>query len=277
MDKLIFKQTKTHSYRDPAAFIKDGTIYLFFSLVINENGKQYFCTAMSQSTDLLSWSAPVILTEKDTAKNYSSPGNVIEYNGEYYLCLQTYPCPNGEKYGNDSSRIFTMKTKDFKSWDTPELIRVKGNIPEEEMGRMIDPYILKDNDKFICFFKQNGVSFSESVDMINWKFIGSTDCGENVCVIKDKDEYVIFNSPQNGINLLSTKDFAEFTPISTVYLNQDKKPWAKDRITAGFVLDISEMNTDYKYAMFYHGDMEDDYIFGASLAVAFSNDLRKWD
>ncbi|MCM1286007.1 MAG: hypothetical protein NC213_06235 [Acetobacter sp.] len=277
MDNLIFKQTEKYSFRDPTAYIFNGEIYLFFSLVINENNNQYFCTAVSKSKNFKNWTKPEVLTEKDISKNYSSPGNVVEYNGMYYLCLQTYPRPNGEKYGNESSRIFTIHTSDFKNWSKPELIKVKGDIPENEMGRMIDPYILKDNDKFICFFKQNGVSFSESSNMKNWKFKGYTECGENVCVIKENDEYIIFNSLENGINLLSTKNFKEFNSMGTTYLNQSKKPWAKDRITAGFVIDISKMNIGYNYAMFYHGDMEDHYIFGASLAVTFSNDLKIWN
>lgn len=276
-DIIIFSQTERFSYRDPAAYIYNGEIYLFFSLVENGADNQYFYVAMSKSKDFKSWTKPEILTEKDISKNYSSPGSVVEYKGEYYLCLQAYPRPNGEKFGNESSRVFTMKTTDFKKWSKPELIKVKGNIPETEMGRMIDPYILKENDKFICFFKQNGVSFSESEDMKNWEFKGYTDCGENVCVLKENGEYIIFNSPENGINLLSTTNFKKFVSIGTTYLNQSEKPWARDRITAGFVLDISTMDIGYKYAMFYHGDMEDNYIFGASLAITFSNDIKQWD
>jgi len=111
--------------------------------------------------------------------------------------------------------------------------------------------------------------------MVNWQFQGFADCGENVCVIKKDDEYLIFNSPKNGINIMSTKDFKSFKDIHTLYLNQETKPWAKDRITAGFVVDVSSISP-YKYAMFYHGDNEDDYLFGASVAVAFSNNLSEW-
>ena len=41
---------------------------------------------------------------------------------------------------------------------------------------------------------------------------------------------------------------------------------------------FAELDGDspYKYAMFYHGDNEDEYLFGASLAVAFGNDLINW-
>ncbi len=272
---LIFKQTQEYSYRDPAAYIENGIIYLFFTLVENTPERQYFYVAMSQSKDFVNWGKPEILTEKDNLKNYSSPGNVIKFNNDYYLCLQTYPRKDGQIYGNENSRIFTMKSKDLLNWEKPVLLKVKGDIPEKEMGRMIDPYLLDDGDKFICFFKQNGVSFSTSEDLVNWQFQGFADCGENVCVLKEKDEYLIFNSPKNGINIMSTMDFKSFKNIRTLYLNQENKTWAKDRITAGFVIDASSISP-YKYAMFYHGDNEDDYLFGASLAVAFSDDLADW-
>ena len=272
---LIFKQTKEYSYRDPAAYIENGIIYLFFTLVENTSERQYFYVAMSQSKDFVNWSKPEILTEKDNLKNYSSPGNVIKFNNDYYLCLQTYPRKDGQIYGNENSRIFTMKSKDLLNWEKPVLLKVKGDMPEKEMGRMIDPYLLDDGDKSICFFKQNGVSFSTSEDLVNWQFQGFADCGENVCLLKEKDEYLIFNSPKNGINIMSTKDFKSFKNIRTLYLNQENKTWAKDRITAGFVIDASSISP-YKYAMFYHGDNEDAYLFGASLAVAFSDDLATW-
>lgn len=272
---LIFAQSGMYSYRDPAAYIKDGVIHLFFTLVENAPERQYFYVAQSRSTDFIHWSEPRILTEKDNLKNYSSPGNVTRHNGRYYLCLQTYPRKDGQIYGNEDSRIFTMESKDLIHWEDPQLIRVKGELPERDMGRMIDPYILHDGNQFICFFKQNGVSFSTSTDLINWQFQGSAPCGENVCVIPEKGEYLLFNSPENGINIMATKDFKHFRNIRTLYLDQEKKPWAKDRITAGFVLDISSISP-YRYAMFYHGDREDDYLFGASLAVSFSNDLANW-
>ena len=272
---LIFEQTREYSYRDPAAFLENGKIYLFFTLVENTEDNQFFYVAQSESCDFIKWTKPTILTEKDNMKNYSSPGNVLKYNGCYYLTLQSYPREKGQIYGNEKSRIFTMKSEDLTHWEKPVLLRVKGDIPEKNMGRMIDPYILPEKDKFICFFKQNGVSFSISTDLINWQFQGSAECGENVCVIKKDNKYIFFNSPKNGINIMSTKDFKNFKNITTVFLNQENKSWAKDRITAGFVVDVSSISP-YKYAMFYHGDNEDNYLFGASLAIAFSNDLLTW-
>jgi len=271
---LIFEQTNKYSYRDPAAYIKDGVIYLFFTLVENADDGQFFYVAESTSTDFIQWSEPVILTVKDKNKNYSSPGNVLEYNGYYYLCLQTYPRPNGEIYGNENSRIFTMKSKDLIHWDKPEILMVKGDISVENMGRMIDPYILDENGIFRCFFKQNGVSFSTSKDLKSWEFQGSADCGENVCVLKQNGEYLIFHSPENGIGLLKTKDFNHFEDCGITTLNQNEWLWAKDRVTAGFVLEMSE-DYKYRYALFFHGDNEEKHLFGASLAVISINSITE--
>lgn len=40
---------------------------------------------------------------------------------------------------------------------------------------------------------------------------------------------------------------------------------------------MSKENFKYKYIMFFHGDNEDNYLFGASMGVAFSNDLVNWE
>lgn len=272
----IFQQTPKYSYRDPAAYYENGKIYLFFSLVENIGDEQYFTVAMSESTDFIHWTTPKKLTEKNPAKNYSSPGNIVKYKNLYYLCLQTYPRPNGEKYGNDDARIYTMKSNDLANWSEPEIIMAKGDVSVKDMGRMIDPFILEDNGKFICFFKQNGVSFSTSSDLIHWNFLGHTECGENVCVIKKNGEYLIFHSPENGIGLIKTKDFKKFKDCGVTFLCQQNWKWAKDRITAGFVLDLSKENLPFRYVMFFHGDNEEERLFGASIGIAFGDDLINW-
>lgn len=263
-------------FRDPAAFIENGVIHLFFTLVENREDGQYFYVAKSESLDFSRWTSPVILTEGDKTKNYSSPGNVIQKDEEYILCLQSYPRPNGEKFGNDDSRIYTIKSPDLIHWTEPELLMVKGDVPVKNMGRMIDPYILEDNGEYLCFYKQNGVSFSTSKDLAHWTFLGRADCGENVCVLKKNGVYMIFHSPQNGIELMSTTDFRQYTDCGVTTLYQSDWTWAKDRITAGFVLDISELDYPYRYAMFFHGDNEDNYLFGASIGVVFGDDLHTW-
>ena len=48
-----------------------------------------------------------------------------------------------------------MRSKNLKDWSNPELLKVKGpNVPVEDMGRMIDPFLLEDKSepgKIWCF------------------------------------------------------------------------------------------------------------------------------
>ena len=208
---LFYGDEKT-AYRDPAVLFYNDQFFLFFTLVKTINGEIYSFTATSKSYDLINWSQVKILTPRDQNLNFCSPGNIVNYDGKWLLCLQTYPRPGyiqGDKvrYGSDDSRIFIMESKDLENWTNPKLIKVKGStIREDKMGRMIDPYLIEDKDekgKWWCFYKQNGVSMSYTYDFLNWTFYGNTKSGENVCVLKDESEYVMFHSPSNGIGTVS--------------------------------------------------------------------------
>lgn len=268
-------------YRDPAAFYHDGMFYLYFTMVEQEEEEQYFTIGMSKSRDLVNWSKPVSLTERDKRKEYSSPGNLLEYNGKYYLCMQTYCRENGEVYGNEKSRIYMMETEDFEHFGEPVLLRVKGDeVPEEEMGRMIDPFFIRDREnpeKIWCLYKQNGMSYSCSCDLKHWTYVGHTECGENVCAVVKDDAYVILHSPENGIGMMETKDFRHFEENDPpVFLSQSRWPWAKDRITAAFALDLTAEPEMGGYLLFFHGDNERNgkFPFGASIGMAYTKDLR---
>ena len=66
-------------------------------------------------------------------------------------------------------------------------------------------------------------------------------------------------------------------------LGQKDWPWARGRITAGFVLDARRVPGVRKYLMFFHGSdyPEEDPRGGfdnfASIGLAWSKDLRRWD
>lgn len=190
---MLFRGNATTAYRDPAAVTHDGWLTLFFTLTrIEADGQVFQYTAWSRSRDLLTWTEPKAFTPRDRSLNFCSPGNVVRQGDEWVLCLQTYPRPNGEKYGNETARLWTMRSRDLKQWGPPELLRVKGpDVPVEAMGRMIDPFLLEDKDepgKWWCFYKQNGVSRSWSRDLATWRFAGSAEAGENACVIVQGDE-----------------------------------------------------------------------------------------
>ena len=176
---VLFRGDSVTAYRDPAVLYHGNTFYLFFTLVqVEPDGKVFSYTAESRSTDLQNWTEPVIITARDQQLNFCSPGNIVRFGEEWMLCLQTYPRPgyhiaDQPVYGNADARVYTMKSRDLVNWDAPRLMRVKGDVPFEKMGRMIDPYLVGDKDdagKWWCFYKQNGVSMSWSRDLSTGTF-----------------------------------------------------------------------------------------------------------
>ncbi len=279
----IIKGDEKTAYRDPACYYESGTFYLFHTIAQLEDGYMYLYIGLSRSTDLVSWTEPAILTPKDLKRNYSSPGNIFKKDGLYYMCFQTYPLPNqGDTIGDASARLYIASSRDLLTWSEPELIRVKGDVPEEAMGRMIDPYIFEDKDvkgRFYCIYKQNGATLSVTEDLKAYTVLGSLDCGENCCVAVQKDSYYLFNSPHNGINVKTTKDLKGWADLETFYLGQQEWDWAKGRITAGQVLCLKDEPGVGKNLLFFHGSYAQTYAetFGnASLGVAWSDTLTDW-
>jgi len=284
---IIFRGDATTAYRDPTVIYHDGWFCLFFTLVKIEPDKRPFSyTAWSKSRDLIKWSEPTIFTPRDQSLNYGSPGNIIRHGDEWVLCLQTYPRPNGEMYGNSTARIWTMRSKDLETWGEPELLRVKGpDVPQEKMGRMIDAFLLEDKDepgKWWCFYKQNGVSMSWSHDLKTWTYAGRTSAGENACVIVERDDYVLFHSPGNGVGVKRTKDLNEWRDEGELTLGQKSWPWTQGRLTAGFVLDLRTEPAVGEALMFFHGsdfperDPRGGFDNFASIGLAWSDDLQTW-
>ncbi len=284
---IIFRGDATTAYRDPAVIYDHGWFYLYFSLMEIDSDKKVFArTAWSKSDDLVHWTKPKVFTPQDQHLNYGSPGGVIRFGGEWILCLQTYPRPNGERFGNKDSRIWIMRSNDLENWGPAELLQVKGpDVPQEKMGRMIDPFLIKDKDdpnKWWCFFKQNGISLSWSRDLKTWTFEGNIQAGENPCVIVDGGEYVLFHSPGNGIGVKRSADLKTWKNAGLLTLGQKAWPWAQGRLTAGFVLDLRGDPKVGKALLFFHGSdfPENDPRGGfdnfASLGLAWSDDLQNW-
>jgi len=291
---IVLRGDSKTAYRDPAALYHAGKFYLFYTLVrTEEDGRIYSYTAVSTSHNLQDWSGPRIITPKGQHLNFSSPGNVVRFADVWILCLQTYPRLNyrrGEKlrWADGSARLFIMRSKDLLRWSEPELLRVKGpDVKVQEMGRMIDPYLIADKDepgKWWCFYKQRGVSLSWSYDLVNWTYFGRADSGENVCVLVDEDEYVLFHSPDNGIGVKRSKDLKQWRDVNGLMtLGQQQWPWAENRITAGVVLDLRKEARVGKYLMFFHGGgpgknrTQDNVDANCSLGIAWSDDLEDWN
>ena len=297
----IFKGDDSTAFRDPAVVYDNGTFHLFFSLVKIERDSVFSYTAQSSSRDLKTWSEPRIITPRDQSLNFSSPGNVVKDGDEWVLCLQTYPRPGyvtsqTPRYGDQSARIFTMRSRDLEHWNEPELLRVKGDdVPEEEMGRMIDPYLLQKDGRWWCFYKQNGVSMSVSDDLVHWTYMGSAESGENVCIIPDTDgSFAMFHSPANGVGVKRSDDLLHWTDRTkgedsrgwsedgtVLTFGQKDWLWARGRLTAGAVIDCRDIPEIGQYLMFFHAsgpltESGGDFDRNCSIGLAWSRDLSDW-
>jgi hypothetical protein len=284
---VIFRGDAQTAYRDPAAIYHDGWFRLFFTLVKTEPDQRVFSyVAWSKSRDLVNWSPPRSFTPRDQNLNFGSPGNIIRHDGDWVLCLQTYPRPHGERFGNETARIWTVRSRDLETWGEPELLRVKGpDVPREKMGRMIDPFLIEDQGepgKWWCFYKQQGMSMSWSRDLKTWTFAGRISAGENACVIRDGDDYVLFHSPHNGIGVKRSTDLKQWRDEGLLTLGQTEWPWAQGRLTAGFVLDLRKERAVGQALLFFHGsefpenDPRGGFDSFASVALAWSHDLKSW-
>ncbi|MGB8480720.1 MAG: hypothetical protein WCE63_18090 [Acidobacteriaceae bacterium] len=95
--------------------------------------------------------------------------------------------------------------------------------------------------------------------------------------------YLMFKSPENGIEVECSSDLKTWQDLGVLALGQKDWEWARGRITAGFVLDARRVPGVGEYLMFFHGSKypEDDPRGGfdnfASIGVAWSSDLREWD
>ena len=289
---ILFQGDDKTAYRDPAIYYHENKFYLFFTVVeIEPTDSVYSYTAMSTSTNLKEWSAPQKITPKGQKLNYCSPGNIVRHNGDFVLCLQTYPRPEYTadqmpRYGDATAKVFTMRSKDLVNWEEPELIKVKGpDVKREDMGRMIDPYLIEDKDepgKWWCFYKQNGASMSYSYDLKEWTYFGNVQSGENVCVLVENEEYLMLHSPHNGMGIKKSrnlKEWEDWGPLIT--LNQENWDWAKGRLSAGAILNLKNVPEVGKYLLFFHGsgpltETEGDFDKNASLGIAWSDDLVEW-
>jgi hypothetical protein len=274
---IVFHGNDRFAYRDPACCFVDNTCCLFFTLSEKDGDFLYNRLAMSRSTDLKNWSEPVLLTDRDLSTNYCSPGNVLRQGDDYVLCFTSYPMPFplSERWtGDETARLFTMRTKDFVHFSQPQLLNPKGDLPQEALGRMIDPFIFEHDSRYYLFFKQNGVSLSTSEDLVRWDYQGHTDCGENACVLRQDDEFLLIHSPQNGIAFSRSNDLLTWRPAGLTTLGQSNWPWAEDRITAGFAMEAPEW-TGHRYVLFFHGsrNVYPETHGNATLAAVFTDDF----
>ena len=281
---IIFKGSETIAYRDPTCIFVDNTYHLFFTISQKENGYMYNYVAHSESKDLIHFSTPILITEKDNTKNFCSPGNVIRADGEYLICVTSYPMPrrfSEMHYADETARLFFIKTKDFVTFSKPEKIHAKG-IDCTDEGRMIDPYVLQVSEaprRYLLFFKQNGVSISESNDLKHWTYLRHVDGGENACILQEGNQYHLIHSPQNGIGHKITEDFLTWTDLGVCLPKESQQDWANGRLTAAFAMKNENKDIPYQYLVFFHGSRKEsipETHGSASLALYYTHDFEEY-
>jgi hypothetical protein len=285
---ILLHGDERRAFRDPLLVHAQGKFWLFYSLATNppgpiRQGGAYWQVAYSTSTDLKRWSAPTAITPRDHSLNFSSPGSIVRDHDQWVLALQTYPMPNGEKFGNDDSRLWLMRSTDLERWGKPELLALLGpNVKREAMPRMIDPFVMADKDvpgRWLAFgkIKQTGVSMAWSPDLKTWHYTGRVDGGENVGVVIQGGEYVMYHSPENGIGEKRSTDGVHWRDVALHTLGQADWPWAKTRLTAGYVLDARDVPGVGRYLMVFHGEPDaESFSIRASIGIAWSDDLKTW-
>ena len=123
---------------------------------------------------------------------------------------------------------------------------------------------------------------SYSYDLRNWTFYGHMESDENVCVLSESNQYILFHSPPNGISIKRSSDLNRWNDWSNlITLGQDEWDWAKGRITVETAMNLREKKKRGKYILFFHGlgptsESEGDFDKNASIGIAWSDDLLNW-
>jgi len=271
--------------RDPAAVFYEGVFHCFHTVVeVGSHAPRLFVD-VTKSRDLAHWSPSQRLTQ--SGLNFSSPGNVICFEGKWVLCVQSYPIRPGESYGSDESRLWLMTSEDLKRWDEPRLLQPPGCRAEwGKSRRQIDPYLVEHDGQFWCFYKTDGkLGLLVSPDLQEWREASpqrpvlsdaQTPDGatvENPCVVREGNEFVLFFGPcrtGRGIGTARSNDLINWRDVH--YLDFPKLSWASGGPTAAMVLETQHAMG--RWTMFFHGDREEPH--GAALGLAWSDDLIHW-
>ena len=203
---ILFSGDAKTAYRDPCCYYLEGVYHLFMTVSVKEDGYMYNHVGSTASRVPDAFPPPRLLTEHDRTKNYSSPGSILRVGDRYLLCICSYPLRlpfKKDGIADGSARLYCIETADFEHFTEPRRLYPPGPATSDE-GRMIDPFWMRDATdagRYLLFYKQNGVSLSESRDLVSWTWLGRADGGENASVLFEDGRYLLVHSPQNGIGL----------------------------------------------------------------------------
>ncbi len=273
--------------RDPLLVEHEGAYYCYYTAAeTRPDGFQLHLDEI-RSTDLANWSAPRRLL--DGPLGFSSPGSMIRWNNRWIMALQSYPIPPGETWADDSARLWIMESDDLERWDAPRPIKPDGCTANwARSRRQIDPCIVAHEDRFWCFYKTDGqLGLLTSSDLHAWEealperpVLNRKDAPdgaaiENVSLIQDGDEWLMFFSPcrdGRGIGVARSSNLLDWRDIR--YLDFPTLAWADNGPTAPMALD--QRRTLGVWLMAFHGERRKESAHGAALGLAWSRDLHHW-
>ena len=275
------------SARDPLLVAHDGLYYCYYTAVEERPAGFQLHLDEIRSPDLVHWSQPRRLL--DHPDGFSSPGSMIRHNDRWIMALQTYPVPPGGVYADDSARLWIMESDDLEHWDAPRQIKPEGCTANwARTRRQIDPCIVAHDNKFWCFYKTDGqIGLLVSADLYRWeealpdrpalsmKETPDNAGLENVCLVRDGTEWVMFFSPTRvgrGIGVARSSNLLDWRDVQ--YINFPPVSWADNGPTAPMVIDLRQ--TLGVWLMFFHVGRTARNAHGGALGLAWSRDLRNW-
>ena len=273
--------------RDPLLVEHEGVYHCYYSAAeTHTTGFQLHLDEI-RSTDLVNWSAPLRLL--DDPLGFSSPGSMIRHNGRWIMALQSYPIPPGQDWADDTARLWIMESNDLEQWDPPRQIKPEGCTANwARSRRQIDPCIVAHAGRFWCFYKTDGqLGLLVSSDLHTWeealpdrpvlkrRDTPDRSTVENVCLIKDGDEWLMFFSPcrdGRGIGTARSQNLLDWYEVQ--YVEFPKVNWADNGPTAPMVID--QQDTLGVWLMVFHGERRLVSPHGAALGLAWSRNLVDW-
>jgi hypothetical protein len=274
--------------RDPAIHYAEGLFQCYFTVAKPQGNRYQLCLGRVESADLAHWSAPFFFPESPL--NFSSPGNVLKVGQEWVLCVQSYPVDPGAVWGNESSRLWLMRSPNLLNWGQPRMICPQGcEAAWTASHRQIDPYLVEHAGQFYCLYKTSGqLGLLVSPDLEHWQeaqpgapVLSAKDTPdgsslENPCVLPVAGGYALFFAPcrpGRGIGLAYSQDLLAWRDVH--FLDFPALPWANNGPTAGMVLDLRR-ECGYGW-MAFHGERDGRAnAHSAALALAWSEDLEHW-
>lgn len=273
--------------RDPALYFTGGELLCFHTTVEEPlPGRRSLFIELSKSRNFQHWDTRRL---SDSPLNFSSPGNLMEVNGEYVLCLQSYPIPEGQLWADEHCRLYLMRSRNLTDWSKPEEFVISRPVPQwSASSRKIDPYLVKHQGLYYCLYKTEGrFGILRSADLRSWEEFtdapvfssGNTPDGvtvENPCLIQDDHGgWIMFFSPcrsGRGIGMAKSEYLIYWKDVR--YLDLPVPSWAANGISAAMVLDLRSSH-DCRL-MAFHGE-DSEHSHSAAIGFAQSRDLCRWE